>query len=149
MLITCCRPIVALIMLFGLMACSEPVVMIPGGKLAGEVVASPAEWSNVPETIQVEMQSAKPYSINIWSVGNGEDLYIATGESGTRWSKILESGDTEVRVRFDTTIFELKASKVTDSDEREVVNQAYIAKYDLDTEGDWVETGRIFRLDRR
>lgn len=95
------------------------------------------------------MQREKPYSINIWSVGKGENLYIATSEGGTRWSKILERGDTDVRVRFDTAIFELKASKVTDGVEREAVNQAYIAKYDLDTEGDWVETGRIFRFDRR
>ena len=130
-------------------ACSEPVIMIPGGKLAGDVAEAPRTWSSVPETIQVEMQPEKPYSINIWSAGLEEDLYVATGEGGTRWSEILESGNNLVRVRFGATIYELKAAKVTDSYEREQVNQAYIAKYDLEKEGDWVETGLIFRLDRR
>lgn len=132
-----------------LVGCSEPLVMIPGGKLSGVVSSAPLIWSAVPETIQVEMQPKKPYSINIWAIGAAEGLYIATSDRGTRWSKILESGDTDVRVRFGTTIYELKAAKVTETEERERVNQAYIAKYDLDKEGDWVETGRIFRLDRR
>ena len=44
--------------------------------------------------------------------------------------------------------FELKALKDNNGVERGAVNQAYIAKYDLDAEGDWVETGEIFRFDR-
>ena len=137
---------IALLILVG---CSEPLVMIPGGKLSGDVSSVPPVWSAVPETIQVEMQANKPYSINIWAIGSAENLYIATSDRGTRWSEILESGDTDVRVRFGSTIYELKAAKVTDTEERERVNQSYVAKYDLDTEDDWVETGRIFRLDRR
>ena len=141
--------IFASITLLILASCSEPLVMIPGGKLSGEVIPAPLNWSAVPETIQVEMQPDKPYSINIWSIGSAEDLYIATSERGTRWSEILENGNTDVRVRFGSAIYELKALKVTDTEERERVNQAYIVKYDLDKEGDWVEMGRIFRLDRR
>lgn len=140
--------LVSMILLF-LTSCGEPLVMIPGGKLAGDVVPAPLIWTDVPKTIQVEMQPEKPYSINIWSEGVEEDLYIATGENGTHWSAILEGGDSQVRARFGTKIYELNAVKVTDSGERERLNQAYIAKYDLDTEGDWVETGLIFRLDRR
>ncbi|MDC0996616.1 hypothetical protein OAT01_12985 [Pseudomonadales bacterium] len=42
----------------------------------------------------------------------------------------------------------MKAFKGINGVERGAVNQAYIAKYDLDAEGDWVETGEIFRFNR-
>ena len=38
--------------LVSLMACNEPVVMIPEGYLAGDVIDAPAEWSMVPEKNQ-------------------------------------------------------------------------------------------------
>ena len=45
-------------------------------------------------------------------------------------------------------LFRVESLKDKNGVERGAVNQAYIAKYDLDAEGDWVETGEIFRFDR-
>lgn len=52
MLMTLFRSAILLVMWVGLMACNEPVVMIPEGYLAGDVIDAPAEWSMVPEKNQ-------------------------------------------------------------------------------------------------
>ena len=36
--------------------CSDPLAMIPGGKLDGVETATPVNWQNVPDTIQVELR---------------------------------------------------------------------------------------------
>ena len=131
-----------------LVSCNEPLSMIPGGKLAGDTLAAPVAWTDVPETIQVETRPSDPYSINIWGVGIEQNLYIATGPDGTTWSVFIED-NPDVRVRMGNSVYELLAMSVTDSTERSVVTSAYVDKYDLDREDNWVKTGLIFRLDRR
>ena len=142
------RSLIYVTFIISLIGCSEPLSMIPGGELSGQVQAAPGTWANVPETIQVEWCSSDPYSINIWGVGIEKDLYIATGEDGTTWSEFV-SGDPNTRVRLATSLYELKAITVTDSAERDRVEAAYVAKYDLDKEDNWVHAGLIFRMDRR
>ncbi|MCY4564417.1 MAG: hypothetical protein OXE40_08030 [Gammaproteobacteria bacterium] len=128
-------------------ACSEPFVTIPGGKLAGQLLDAPVEWSEVPDTIQMEMRPADPYSINIWSVGVGSDLYVATSADGTTWTGFLEA-DNSVRVRLQDVIYTLKASEVRDAEERGRVAHAYAEKYEVDPGDGWVIQGMIIRLDR-
>jgi len=130
-----------------LAACSEPFVTIPGGELAGNAVDPPAEWSQVPDTIQMETRLEDPYSINIWSVGVESDLYVATGADGTTWTEFLQA-DNSVRVRLDDGIYLLKASAVDDAAERDRVIQAYADKYEVDAGDGWVARGMIIRLDR-
>ena len=142
------RSLIYVTFIISLIGCSDPLSMIPGGGLSGQVQAAPGNWVNVPETIQVEWRSSDPYSINIWGVGIEKDLYIATGEDGTRWSEFVSS-DPNTRVRLATSLYELKAITVTDSAERDRVEAAYVAKYDLDMEDNWVHAGLIFRMDRR
>ena len=122
--------------------------MIPGGQLSGEVQASPVKWIDVPEVIQVETRPADPYSINIWGVGVGPDLYFATGEGGTTWSKYVAE-DNKVRVRINDSLHEFVAISVLDPTERSTVEAAYVSKYDLDPADNWLTAGIIFRLDRR
>ncbi len=133
----------------GLLAgCGGPVLIIPGGTLSGPLKPTPDTWQAVPDTIQVEFRPSRdPYSINIWGVGLGSDLYIATSADGTRWSVFLAS-DKDVRVRIDETLYALRAAPVSDTDERTRVLARYIEKYDLEIEDSWVETGLIYRLDR-
>ena len=131
-------------------ACSDPIIMLPGGALSGKPATPPADWSMLEsiETIQVEFRPADPYSINIWAVGLGPDLYIATGADGTRWSPMAEA-DPNVRVRIDGNVYELAAHRVTAPEDVHRVANAYGGKYELDGQDNWVMTGMIFRLDRR
>ncbi len=131
-----------------LTSCGEPLSMIPGGELSGEVQPAPSEWVDVAEVIQVETRPDNPYSINIWAVGIDTDLYFATGEDGTTWSAYVEI-DNHVRARVNSSLHEFTAVTVTDPEERESVEAAYLSKYELDPEDNWVSTGIIYRLDRR
>jgi len=141
----------ALIMMLGLflVGCGEPVVMIPGGTLAGELSTPPPDWSVLAdvETIQVEFRPGDPYSINIWSVGIGPDLYVATGADGTRWTGMI-AGDPSVRVRIGANLYALTARAVLDETERARVAAAYAGKYELDPADNWVAAGLVYRFDR-
>lgn len=112
--------------------------------------AAPDNWAALDgvDTIQVEFRPQDPYSHNIWAVGIDRDLYIATGEGGTRWTPFLAS-DPNVRARLDTALYDLTAAPVTAADERARVADAYLHKYELEADDNWVATGLIYRLDRR
>ncbi len=142
------RLLAGLVGVTALAACSEPFVTVPGGALAGEPMDPPVEWSEVPDTIQLETRPADPYSINIWGVGVGRHLYVATSADGTAWTGYLEV-DNSVRVRFDDDIYALQAEAVDDAAERGRVAQAYADKYEVDPGDGWVIEGTIIRLDRR
>ena len=129
-------------------ACGGPIVLLPGGELSGTPGTPPAEWQSVPDTVQVEFRSTDPYSINIWGVGIERDFYIATGDGGTRWTDML-TADPGVRLQLGDTLFALTAARVDDVDERVRVIARYVAKYELDADGEWVQDGLIYRLDRR
>lgn len=127
--------------------CSEPFVTIPGGELAGQVLNPPEIWADVPDTVQLETRPENPYSINIWSVGLGPDLYVATGPDGTAWTEFIEL-DPNVRVRLGDGLYRLQARVVDEADARKQVVRAYADKYDVDPLDGWVTEGMIIRLDR-
>mgnify|MGYP001175962376 CR=1 FL=1 len=140
--------VTAICFLLMITACSEPLVVIPGGKLDGQVQPTPELWNQVADTIQVEMRSNDPYSINIWAAGLGPDLYMATSKDGTRWTEFL-TADPNVRARVNGTLYKLNVTQVSDPEERASVIAAYVSKYELEADGEWVKDGQIFRLDRR
>lgn len=139
-----------LVLVLGLAGCGEPFVLIPGASLSGTVAPAPESWNEIAkaDTIQVEFDPADPYSINIWGVGIDRDLYIATGDSGTRWTARIAK-DPRVRVRIDATVYELTATEVLEPTERGRVLDAYVRKYEEDRSDSFVADGMIFRLDRR
>ena len=141
------RLLVGMTCLVALAACSEPLVTIPGGELDGRPLDPPVQWSEVPDTIQLEIRPVDPYSINIWSVGLGEHLYVATSADGTAWTGFLEA-DNHVRVRLHDRIYALQAAEVHGAAERGRVAQAYADKYEVDPGDGWVIEGMIIRLDR-
>ncbi len=138
-----------LVLVLGLTACSEPFIVFSGGSLSGEEVLAPADWSELEsiDTMQLETRPADPYSVNIWATGIGRDLYVGTGPDGTRWSEYMTE-DPKVRFRVNDTVYRLLARPVTDPEERQRVARAYVDKYDLDTDENWVMDALIFRLDR-
>ncbi len=142
------RLFVAIALLF-LAGCDKPFGFIPGRELDGDEVPPPQDWTEISSipTVQLEFRPDKPYSINIWAVGIGQDMYIATGEDGTRWTEYLQQMPM-VRVRVSESIYPLNAVRVLDPAERQSVTETFVAKYNLD-EDNWVVTGQVFRLDRR
>ena len=130
--------------------CTEPFGFIPGGELEGEVEPAPADWADLEQrdNVQLELRPGSPYSINMWAVGIGPDVYVATREDGTRWTEYLEQTPA-VRVRVEASIYELVAVRVRDREERHAVSTAFAAKYDLPPSDNWVVGGQVFRLDRR
>jgi len=143
------RILLCLVLLGFVAGCGNPVMILPGGKLSGTPTPAPAEWSTLADvkTIQVEFRPSDPYSHNIWGVGIGPDLYIATRAKGTRWTPFI-AADPHVKARVGTALFDLNAVPVTDADERARVADAYAKKYDIKPEDNWVTQGLIFRLDR-
>ena len=139
-----------LIATLGLSMACEPLSMLPGGVLSGEVQPAPDDWSTTAdaEVIQLETRLADPYSINIWGAGLGPDLYVATGGGGTTWTEFIDR-DPRVRVRIGEVIYELTAVRVDDAREKSLVAAAYVAKYALDPGDNWVDEGMVIRLDRR
>jgi hypothetical protein len=139
-----------LVLLLALAGCAEPFIVMSGGALSGTVVDPPPDWTEVGavDVVQLEVQPADPYSVNIWSVARGADIYVATGDDDTNWTVMIEE-DPDVRLRIGTQIYELEARRVGDSREKRAVAAEYVSKYDLDAEDNWVLDGQVFRLDRR
>ena len=132
-----------------LAGCDKPFGFIPGRELDGNEEPPPLEWTEIDRiaTVQLEFRPDKPYSINIWAVGIGQDMYIATGEDGTKWTEYLQQTPL-VRVRVSESVYPLNAVRILDPAEHQNVTDAFVAKYNLD-EDNWVVTGQVFRLDRR
>lgn len=135
-----------------LSGCAEPFIVFAGDALTGEVSDPPADWTalNEEEIIQLETRPDDPYSVNIWMVAHGPDLYVATGNDPTNWSKNIDN-NPDVRVRIRGVIYELEAHRVDDLEEKSRIGKEYVRKYNVDEDEDdnWVQNGQLFRLDRR
>jgi hypothetical protein len=143
------RALVVTLALTLLAGCSEPFIVFAGGKLSGDEATPPDNWAQLAaeETFQLETRPADPYSVNIWAVGIGADVYIGTGPDGTRWSEHL-AADPRVRLRVGETLYSLVAHPVTAPEERRDVAVAYAEKYGMDPRENWVGEALVWRLDR-
>ena len=140
--------ILALPLLLSLGGCGEPYVWVPGGKLAGVEQSPPALWVDIPEEVQVEFRpDADPYSVNLWAVAVGADVYIATGSEGTRWTEMLNE-DQAVRLRVGQQIYRLNAARLDDPEEALKVRGRYIEKYSIDPDSSMLDGALVYRLDR-
>ena len=148
-----CRLALAILLISfttALAGCAEPFIVLAGDELSGEVTDPPADWSalEAEEIIQLETQPDDPYSVNIWMVAQGPDLYVATGDDPTNWTRHIDE-NPDVRVRIRGLIYELEAVRVGDQEEKRRIGMAYVSKYDVDDDDNWVRDGQLFRLDRR
>ena len=128
----------------------EPIGPFAGGALSGPEAPAPAAWDAVPDTVQLEVRPADPYSVNIWAAGVGPALYVAGDPEGKNWISYIRE-DANVRVRLDETVYSLAATEVDDAEERAAVVAAYVAKYEEDpADGlSFVADGAVFRLQPR
>jgi hypothetical protein len=145
--LTWVTPMLLLVLAAG---CAEPFIVMSGKALSGTVRDAPVDWSEHKdvEIVQIETRPSDPYSVNIWMVGIGSDVYIATGADDTNWTEHVAE-DPDVRLRIRDEIFELEAARVIDDREKRAVVAAYVKKYDLNPDDNWVMDGQVFRLDRR
>jgi len=127
-----------------------PVLMLPGGELEGELMSPPMDWSfsNATSTIQLETRPDDPYSVNLWAVGLGPVLYVHAGANRSTWVEHLEA-HSELRVRVDEKIYELRGTRVEDQDEFTLVADAWEGKYDIRFRNENVAEAYVFRLEMR
>lgn len=124
--------VVLVAVLANVIACSAPFIMLPGGELTGNLEPVPSDWafSDATENVQLETRPSDPYSVNIWGVGVGDRFFIASGRgTESAWSQHIAE-DPRVRLRIETTIFELRAVPTQDPADREVFLAAAKKKYD-------------------
>ena len=140
------------------MAACSPLGPVPGGELKGEPAATaPADWSfaDAHKTIQLEVRPADPYSVNLWCVVADGQLYVGAGQgASSAWARAL-LGDGRARVRIDTTLYEVVATRVTAEDEIQTYLEALSRKYersradptDFQSDEGQLASAILFRLD--
>ena len=92
-----------------LLACGGPILIIPGGALAGTVVSQPVDdWSFVSDHfVDLETRPEDPYSVELNYVVREGKLYIDPAE-GRTWLEHIRSNPM-VRVRFGDKVYSLEA----------------------------------------
>lgn len=105
-------------LMLALSGCNGPTLLLPGGKLEGEVAPTPPDWAFAGDygTAQLETHPEEPYSVNLAFTIVAGRLYVNAGGTQTQWVKNM-SANPWVRLRLDGTLYALRAERVTDSAE--------------------------------
>lgn len=127
-----------------------PIVLFPGGQLAGQVHPTPDDWGFLAEisTIQLESRPSDPYSVNIWITEIGSSLYLHAGAKRANWVEHIEA-DPRVRVRVEDKIFELRGTRVEDEAEFALFANAYEEKFSIRPRNENVDEVYLIRLEAR
>ena len=111
--------------LTALLVSCGPLGPFPGSELDGKLASpSPGDWSfsDAYETVQLEVRSTDPYSVNVWCVATGGRLYVGAGRGASSvWARALLE-DARARVLIGTMLYDVIAKRVT----TEVEVQAYL-----------------------
>lgn len=132
-------------------ACSAPVGPIAGGTLEGEQADWPEDWAFTDNTEFALLQTRPddPYSVTIWAVTAGDNLYIAAVDKDSKWVKNVAQ-NPDVIISIEGKLYDARAVVVTDTQEFQLVGQAYLEKYEWDhTEKYDEDEGIVFRLRQR
>jgi hypothetical protein len=130
--------------------CGGPFVLLPGGALEGSTVAVPESWAftDAVKTVQLETRPEDPYSVNIWVIAIGKNLYVHAGTNRATWVANMEA-DPDVRLRVNDSIYELVASRVDSQEEFDRFSDAYELKYGRRPRNENVAEAYLFRLGAR
>ena len=125
-------------------------MMLPSGVLEGNPTAVPADWTGVevPEIVQFETNPADPYSVKIWAVPLGPNLYIHGGDNRARWVDHIEA-DPLVRMLVSDRLYDMSAVRVTDAAEFAAFSDAYESRYGRRPGNENVAEAYLFRLGAR
>lgn len=129
--------------------CAE-YLPISGGQIEGVVTPAPQQWGAVAEDkiIQLETNAGKAYSVNLWVVEVSGSLHVFAGDKRANWVEDIEQ-NPNVRLRAETSIFELEAVRVNDAQEFELFAQAWEAKYGNRPRNENVDETYLYRLRER
>ncbi len=144
-------PTITVLLLALALAACQPMGPMPGGELSGTVAPAPADWTaaDAAEIVQLETRPASPYSVNIWGVGIGPAYSVAAGGGETTWTANI-AADPAVRLKVGEAIYELRAVRVTDPAELDVVRLAYGRKYEMsDDQREQSGSATVYRLEPR
>lgn len=147
------RSIMILLGILGLVfGCGGPLVMISGGELSGTIQAVPSDWtfSDEFETVQLETRPSDPYSVNVWGVAVGATFYVASGTGlETAWAQHIEE-DPNIRLRVGEDIYELRAVRTNDPNDRVEFLAAVKVKYDdFEPDEEDASAATLYRLEAR
>jgi hypothetical protein len=126
----------------------EPIIMMPGAALSGDLTPLPTSWEFTDEvdTFQLETRPADPYSVNIWAVAIEDTMYIvAGGGPDTTWASHIKD-NPQVRLRVGKALYELTALESNTNSERDLFLAAAKKKYDFDPEGEDAAKAVLYRL---
>ncbi len=121
-----------------------------GGALSGRETPPPTDWTQVAEAkiIELETNPTDPYSVKLWIIGAGPNLYVHAGANRTTWVEHIEA-DSRVRLLIDDALYLLRAQRVTDAGEFDNFAQAYDIKYGNRPRNESVDEAYLFRLTPR
>ncbi len=141
--------LIAISSLFLVAGCG-PFLVLPGGKLDGVTARAPSDWSFSDEvdTVQLETRPEDPYSVNVWAVAMGPLLYVHAGANRSSWVEHMEA-NSDVRVRVEDKLYDLRASRVESEDEFARFSDAYEEKYGSRPRNENVAEAYLFRLEAR
>ena len=125
-------------------------MMMPGGALTGTTAVAPMDWGGtpVPNVVELETNPAKPYSVKIWVVPLGANLYVHAGTNRAQWVVYLENDDA-ARMLMDERLYDLSATRVTDAAEFAAFSDAYQIRYGRRPRNEDVNEAYLFRLSPR
>ena len=132
-------------------ACSSPMGPIPGNKLEGEVVAWPEDWSFAQdiENVLLETNPMEPYSVTIWGVNHDGGFYVTAGSASSRWVENIKA-NSAVIIGIQHMLYKAHARQVANPALIAAIAKAYIKKYDVDEDDNFVEDdGIVFHLTPR
>ena len=126
-----------------------PIGPFPGGAFVAGDVAGPgaSDFSAVKgvDTLELEMTPDHPRSITAWFVVVGGTLYVPSASAAKKTWPGLVAADGRVRVRIGGKIYDLQATRVTESAIAGLIAEAVTAKYGFG-DGSPVEGAWAFEL---
>ena len=144
------RRLPILVLFLFLSGCSSYWLPFPSGALEGEEATVPLFWDEIaqPEFCKLETLGDDPYTVNLWMIGMGTNLYVHAGTNYATWIENMEN-NPEVRIKIGDAIYPLKARRVTSQAEFDTFADVYEGKYGNRPRNENVNEAYLFNLIRR
>ncbi len=138
------RLLIILILLF---TTGCDLIPFSSGQLEGTLTPPPSDWSEVAkaDVIQLETQPNDPYSVKLWVIGEGPDLYVHAGANRANWVEHIDV-DPNVRLLIGEALYELQAQRVETQSEFDAFADVYELKYGNRPRNENVGEAYLFRL---
>ena len=133
---------------------TEPLAIIPGGRLSGEEVTVPVtDWSFTEQytTVTLEVRASDPYSVNTSSLFHDGVLYVPSGFGGeSRWAQFLLQ-DSNMRLRVGQKLYKVRATREVNPMLVRELYEEWVQRYSGQAEKTAEEIARVwfFRIDAR